>query len=61
MAVRQRAHHGATNASLTLTNVQPANAGSYSVVVTNPVGSVTSAVAVLTVLVPPVITPSRRA
>ena len=44
---------GATNTSLTLTGVQPADAGSYAAVVTNSVGSVTSAVAVLTVLVPP--------
>jgi hypothetical protein len=34
---------GATNASLTLTNVTRAQAGGYSVVVTNAVGSVTSA------------------
>ena len=47
---------GATGTSLTLTNVQPTNGGSYTVVVTNTAGSVTSAVAVLTVLVPPSIT-----
>jgi hypothetical protein len=47
---------GATSTSLTLAGVQPANGGNYSVMVTNPAGSVTSAVAVLTVLVPPVIT-----
>ena len=46
----------ASNTSLVLTNVQPTNAGSYTVVVTNSLGSVTSAVAVLTVLVPPSIT-----
>ncbi len=46
---------GATGASLTLANVQPANAGSYTVVVTNSLGSVTSTVATLTVWVPPVI------
>lgn len=33
---------GATNASLLLTNIQTNNAGSYSVVVSNPYGSVTS-------------------
>jgi len=43
---------GATNASLTLTNVQTTNAGSYTVVVTNAAGSITSAVAVLTVTNP---------
>ena len=35
--------------TLPLTNVQPADAGDYSVVVTNSYGSVTSAVATLTV------------
>lgn len=40
---------GATNASLTITNAQPADAGSYTVVISNPAGSVTSAVASLTV------------
>jgi hypothetical protein len=47
---------GATNASLTLTNIQTTNAGSYSVVVTNIAGSATSTVAALTVYVPPTIT-----
>jgi hypothetical protein len=37
----------ATNASLTLTNVQGTNAGMYSVVVSNPYGSVSSATAQL--------------
>jgi hypothetical protein len=40
---------GATSASLALTNVQTANAGSYTVVVTNSAGSVTSNAATLTV------------
>ena len=40
---------GATNASLTLTNVQPANAGGYSVIVSNLFGRATSSTAVLTV------------
>jgi hypothetical protein len=40
---------GATNASLTLTNVQPAQAGNYTVMVSNAVGSVTSSNALLTV------------
>ncbi len=43
---------GAITASLTLTNVQPTNAGNYDVVVTNAAGSVTSQVAVLTVVQP---------
>ena len=42
----------ATLATLTLTNVQLTNAGSYTVVVTNSASSATSAVAVLTVNVP---------
>ncbi|MGO8675015.1 MAG: beta strand repeat-containing protein, partial [Limisphaerales bacterium] len=46
---------GATTSSLTLTNVQTANAGSYTVVVTNSAGSVSSAAAVLTVLTAPAI------
>jgi endonuclease/exonuclease/phosphatase family metal-dependent hydrolase len=40
---------GAITNSLTVTNAQFTNAGSYSVVITNSVGSVTSVVAVLTV------------
>ncbi|HEU5072265.1 MAG TPA: immunoglobulin domain-containing protein [Verrucomicrobiae bacterium] len=46
---------GRTDVSLVLTNVQAADAGSYAVVVTNLYGSVTSAPAVLTVQLPPVI------
>lgn len=41
---------GATNASLTLTNLQLTNAGNYSVAITNLYGSVTSADAALTVV-----------
>ncbi|MBI5802424.1 MAG: immunoglobulin domain-containing protein [Verrucomicrobia bacterium] len=48
---------GATNTSITLTNVLLSQAGLYSVVVSNPFGTTTSANATLTVLVPPVITP----
>jgi hypothetical protein len=44
---------GATNATLLLPSVQFSQAGHYSVVVANAAGSVTSAVAVLTVKVPP--------
>jgi lysophospholipase L1-like esterase len=47
---------GATSSNLLLNNVQPVNGGSYTVVVSNKLSSVTSAVATLTVLVPPAIT-----
>jgi hypothetical protein len=47
--------NGATGTSLSLTNVQPANAGNYTVVVTNSAGSITSAAVTLTVWVPPTI------
>jgi len=43
---------GATTTSLTIGNAQPTNAGNYTVVVTNAFGSVTSSVAVLTVIPP---------
>ena len=43
---------GATNTSLTLTNVQLSQAGNYAVLVTNAYGSVLSSNAVLTVLAP---------
>ncbi len=43
---------GATNATLTLDNVQLTDAGSYAVVVANSLGSVSSSAAVLTVAVP---------
>lgn len=42
----------ATNASLTITNAQSTNAGGYAVVVTNSYGSVTTAVATLTIVNP---------
>jgi subtilase family serine protease len=48
--------NGATAATYTLTNVQAAQAGSYSVTVTNPVGSVTSSPAALVVQQAPSIT-----
>lgn len=47
---------GATNATLTLTDVQTNEAGSYSVIVSNFAGSVTSSNAFLTVDIPPAIT-----
>lgn len=49
---------GATNTFLTLTNLKTTNAGSYTVVVTDLTGSVTSSVAMLTInpLTAPVIT-----
>jgi hypothetical protein len=43
---------GATNSGLILASVQPTNAGTYSVVITNAYGSVTSSNAQLTVNVP---------
>ena len=46
---------GATATNYTVISAQSTNAGSYSVVVTNSLGSVTSAVATLTVIVPPTI------
>lgn len=47
---------GATNTSLTLTNIQTSNGGNYAVVVTNKLSVATSSVATLTVLLPPSIT-----
>ncbi|MGA2247936.1 MAG: immunoglobulin domain-containing protein, partial [Verrucomicrobiota bacterium] len=47
---------GATNCSLTLTDVQWSQSGNYTVVVTNIFGSVASSNAALTILGPPVIT-----
>ena len=44
----------ATNASYTLFNAQPANAGNYFLIVSNDFGSVTSSVVTLTVLTPPI-------
>jgi pimeloyl-ACP methyl ester carboxylesterase len=52
---------GQTALSLSRTNVQFANAGGYSVVVTNSFGSVTSAVAQLTVFTNLVLTQTNRA
>lgn len=43
---------GATNSSLTLSNITIANQGNYSVIITNTYGSVTSSVATLTVICP---------
>jgi hypothetical protein len=49
---------GATNATLTLTNFNSTEAGTYSVTVTDSAGSTTSSNAVLTTLSPPKITSS---
>ena len=46
---------GATAASLVISHVLPANAGSYTVLVNNTTGSLTSPPAILTVLLPPAI------
>ncbi|MCL4786276.1 MAG: immunoglobulin domain-containing protein [Verrucomicrobia bacterium] len=45
---------GATNSSLTITNVQSSHEGSYTVMVANTLGSVTSAPAILTVSPAPI-------
>ena len=47
---------GANAATLSLSNAQDGDAGSYTVVVSNAAGSATSAAAVLTVITPPTIT-----
>jgi sugar lactone lactonase YvrE len=47
---------GATTSSLTMASAQPADAGPYAVVITNSLGSVTSATAQLTVFVAPTLT-----
>jgi hypothetical protein len=47
----------ATNATLVLTNVQSPQAGAYVTVVTNALGAVTSAVASITVVLPPKLSP----
>src|SRR5205814_4229965 len=48
--------NGATATNYTVFNAQAANSGTYSVVITNSLGSTTSAVATLTVNMIPVIT-----
>lgn len=52
---------GATGATLALSNVKPTDAGTYSVVVSNPVGSVTSGDAVLNVTPGPTYASYREA
>ena len=47
---------GATNSAYTRSHAQPADVGSYSVMVSNQVGNVTSSAALLTVYTPPSIT-----
>ena len=51
---------GATESSLSVTNVQLSNAGAYRVVVSNALDTVTSEPAALTVLAPPIITRQPR-
>jgi uncharacterized repeat protein (TIGR01451 family) len=46
---------GATGSSLSLTNIQPTNAGNYSVRISNPVGILVSSEATLTVITTPFI------
>ena len=53
---RIREVHLAGYPTIALTNVSVTNAGNYTVVISNPYGSVTSAVATLTVPAPPAIT-----
>jgi endonuclease/exonuclease/phosphatase family metal-dependent hydrolase len=48
--------NGATATSYSLTNIQPTNAGDYTVVITNIAGSITSSIATLTITTGPVIT-----
>ena len=50
---------GETNSAYTIVNAQINHAGVYSVVVSSPAGSVTSSNALLTVIAPPVLTPSQ--
>ena len=51
---------GAPNAAFALTNVQLSNAGNYAVAISNTLGVVTSAAAVLTMSTPPAITNSPQ-
>jgi hypothetical protein len=46
----------ATNSAFTLTGVSTSDAGGYTVLISNTAGSITSSVATLTILAPPVIT-----
>jgi phospholipase C len=57
---RTNAIDGATNSTLYLTNLGLSQSGDYFVLVTNSAASITSAVAVLTVFPPPVITASSQ-
>jgi len=52
---------GATGNTYSIATAQPTDAGNYTVVITNPYGSVTSAAAVVTVttpVAPPTVTPA---
>src|SRR6185437_4048320 len=52
---------GATTTNLTLTSVSPSDVASYSVVITNTSGSVTSSIVTLTVIPPPALLISKSA
>ena len=52
---------GATSANYTITKVAATNAGNYTAIVTNSLGSTTSTAATLTVLTPPTITGQPKA
>src|SRR5207249_9402745 len=51
---------GATNSSLPLTNVQEANAGNYSVLVSNPAGAASGLIRIDLALAPTILTPPQN-
>ena len=51
---------GATRSTLTISDIQTNDAGYYFVVITNPIGAITSSVATLTAIVPPAIASPPR-
>ena len=56
MAAADDRHRRSHAGTFTLTDVQSAQAGNYTVVITNVLGSITSSVATLTVTLPPITT-----